>query len=578
MHQPLLETGRQSGGLRIAGRRISLRALMLTGLALLVAFGVVWVATVGHREADKMQAAPEGPCRDSESCLAIIDSFLERQPRQTYMSGGVGLMQTFGPDSFGGGDCGEHMCKLVEPCPNYQQTPHCRFDVYDNALAAIYLTKRGKLPQARDVLGAFLQLLYDDTGKMVLLAASYTDAPAKAGDYQGVGVSDGAVDTGNNAWIGLAFAHFAAATGEACYARVAREILGQLKQGVSCMDDKLGGFASRLAPYPHFYRSTEHNIDAFSLARALNATAEAASAAQFIRAMWGHSDQAPPTYVTGTGDAEQCDRAIPQAAAATDVQFWSLLSDADPDTGRKQASMEFALRSPPMDASGDARLNGLWCTDVDRIGSPGGDGIGSRLHGFRFTTWGNGIQWENTASAVMALAHYRASYAPKAPLKGLDNAINAARSSMMSLLTSYRAMPASVLGGNINAYIKNDHAADYPGGSDTGIGWTYLRYPHVAATAWAGLVFMFENDKGKIDTNANPFGLPAKPVPSRQESDAESSCIPAVGGSDTGGGGDVPKGGTDPDAACSAHPGCKGLSGDCCPTGIGMMLGCCDAR
>jgi len=50
MHQPLLETGRQSGGLRIAGRRISLRALMLTGLALLVAFGVVWVTTVGHRE------------------------------------------------------------------------------------------------------------------------------------------------------------------------------------------------------------------------------------------------------------------------------------------------------------------------------------------------------------------------------------------------------------------------------------------------------------------------------------------------------------------------------------------------
>ena len=28
---------------------------------------------------------------------------------------------------------------------------------------------------------------------------------------------------------------------------------------------------------------------------------------------------------------------------------------------------------------------------------------GAALHGFRFTTWGNGIQWENTASAVMAL-------------------------------------------------------------------------------------------------------------------------------------------------------------------------------
>ena len=28
------------------------------------------------------------------------------------------------------------------------------------------------------------------------------------------------------------------------------------------------------------------------------------------------------------------------------------------------------------------------------------------LQGVRFTTWGNGVQWENTASAVMAMALY----------------------------------------------------------------------------------------------------------------------------------------------------------------------------
>ena len=52
--------------------------------------------------------------------------------------------------------------------------------------------------------------------------------------------------------------------------------------------------------------------------------------------------------------------------------------------------------------------------------------------------------------------------------------------SIRQLLQAYQAVPASVLGGNINAYIKNDHAADYPGGSDTGIGWTYLRYPNAS--------------------------------------------------------------------------------------------------
>ena len=98
--------------------------------------------------------------RRPRSCLQIVDSFLRRQPRQTFWDDGVGLMQTFHPDSVSGGPCGDQMCKLVEPCPNYQQTPHCRYDVYDNALAAIYLSKRGKLDEARGLLDAFIKLLY----------------------------------------------------------------------------------------------------------------------------------------------------------------------------------------------------------------------------------------------------------------------------------------------------------------------------------------------------------------------------------------------------------------------------------
>ena len=63
-------------------------------------------------------------------------------------------MQTYGPNSSGGGPCGANGCELVEPCPNFAVTPHCRFDVYDNALTAIYLTKRGKLSEARKVSGS----------------------------------------------------------------------------------------------------------------------------------------------------------------------------------------------------------------------------------------------------------------------------------------------------------------------------------------------------------------------------------------------------------------------------------------
>ena len=52
-------------------------------------------------------------------------------------------------DEFGRCAWMREMCELVEPCPNYAQTPHCRFDVYDNALAAIYLSKRGLRRESR---------------------------------------------------------------------------------------------------------------------------------------------------------------------------------------------------------------------------------------------------------------------------------------------------------------------------------------------------------------------------------------------------------------------------------------------
>ena len=90
-------------------------------------------------------------CGTKEECLAIVDSYFLGAKRQTFHKSGAGLVQTYGPHSLGGGPCGENGCKLVEPCPNYAVTPHCRFDVYDNALAAIYLTKRGMTSEARKV-------------------------------------------------------------------------------------------------------------------------------------------------------------------------------------------------------------------------------------------------------------------------------------------------------------------------------------------------------------------------------------------------------------------------------------------
>ena len=106
---------------------------------------------------ETLEATEPGP---AEEHLKIIDSYLAASPRQSFMENGAGLLQTFGPNSIGGGDCGDELCKLPEPCPNYAVTPHCRFDVYDNALAAIYFTERKRYDEAKKILDAFLYYLY----------------------------------------------------------------------------------------------------------------------------------------------------------------------------------------------------------------------------------------------------------------------------------------------------------------------------------------------------------------------------------------------------------------------------------
>jgi len=250
---------------------------------------------------------------------------------------------------------------------------------------------------------------------------------------------------------------------------------------------------------------------------------------------------------------------VPEGPAAVDAQFWNLLSDADPIKSRKSASMDFTMK-------------GMWATDIDLIGNAAGGGRGTVLQGVRFTTGGNGIQWENTGSAVMAMKHYQLHFADaEDPL--LLSRMNAARDSLKHLLAVYGTIPASVLGGNIAAYLTNDHTSPYPGGSDTGIGWTYLRYPHAASTAWAGLLLMYQFDEtDDVREDANPFAPPATTVPDPQiKTEGSRQCLPQQPPVPAW----VPADGDR--RVCSAYPGCLGreLSGDCCPTKEGMVLGCC---
>jgi len=329
------------------------------------------------------------------------------------------------------------------------------------------------------------------------------------------------------------------------------------------------GFGSRLPPYPRFYRSAEHNIDMFALARMLGADGAAAGlqAGAFVRGMWGRLPAFNQTYASGTGGEKQCDGEVPTAPAAIDAQFWNLLAGADPQPERKAASMAYAVQEA---GEGNASTRGLWAKDTDLIGGASGLGKGLALEGVRFTTSGNGVQWENTASAAMAMRHYQLHF-ESGEAFGLGAKISAARDSIKHLIAVYGSVPASVLGGNIAAYLENDYSARYPGGSDTGIGWTYLRYPHAASTAWAGLLLLYQFDvDDAVNEDANPFATPAGTIP-ELDSAGTHSCLPKTAAKPA-----KPLHGGD-SAACAAHPGCSGLrlGGDCCPTVEGMLLGCC---
>ena len=101
-------------------------------------------------------------------------------------------------------------------CPRAPAAPH----LCPCCTRRAYRTRHAAVPGARRLHHAALPYWQRTAGldygagtllpshrSLTLLAAGYTDKAAYAGWYEGVGVADGAVDTGNNAWVGVAFAN-----------------------------------------------------------------------------------------------------------------------------------------------------------------------------------------------------------------------------------------------------------------------------------------------------------------------------------------------------------------------------------
>uniref|UniRef100_A0A7S4PSL2 SMB domain-containing protein n=1 Tax=Alexandrium monilatum TaxID=311494 RepID=A0A7S4PSL2_9DINO len=485
----------------------------------------------GLRAAATTSKAPPTPsplvalprCETSAECLGLVDAFLDSQPRS------FGLLQARADQTLGGGPCGA-MCELPVNCSGAS----CGHVTYDSAMAAIYYTKRGYLDKAKAILDAFRDALYPrdasllrplthDTlyrgnasrKKITLLAMSYSDERPIPGNYESPYVLDARVDTGVNAWVAIAFTHYAAAAKAPCYANVARDILGAVTQSSACVDG-LGGFLARLPPHAENFRSTVGNLVILAAARLLGLRRIRGEAAHFVRGM-----RQDPGYNRRTGSAVRCDdMSLPEGPLPADASFWTLLSDADPIEERMTVALTFALRSPGFDGSGVPDSKGFWVQDRDLVWH-GGAGSNSALYGFRYSSNGRGVQWEITASAVMAMLHFKQWYGDE-ELR-LKHYIDRARDSLRSLLAMYKGVPNSVRGGNHKAW-EDVPAGEskFPGGSDSGFGWPDLRYLTTGSTAWTGLLLLYQPEfHGYLNEDANPFSLPKLAVPVGED----TSCV-----------------------------------------------------
>lgn len=379
-----------------------------------------------------------------------------------------------------------------------------RHDAYDNALAAIYLTMRGKLDESKAILDFFIREMYRTSPPGVALDAD--SLPSNRSNFAlliaSYGDMDTAVDMGNNAWVGIAFARYAAASGSGCYALVAHDILAAIHQGRGC-DDGLGGFMQRLRGHPKNTRSTEHNIDMKSLARMLHDEALQASAEAFIGSMhheYSGGDRAK--YLIGTNNGEACNAEITHwpGGFITDTTFWNVLADGDVNAPNGDGPQRMA------------KAMGSALKEVDETDSF----EGHTYRGVKFTSLGSGIQWENTASAALSMAHLLETYPETLDTDPelrelIQSRLNEYRDSIKVMLSKYGFMYASV----------------HSGGSDTGIGWTYFVKPHLAATAWAGMVLMHQSGPDvNVSEAGNPYAVPPQPVPFKADVLSESQhCI-----------------------------------------------------
>jgi hypothetical protein len=390
-----------------------------------------------------------------------------------------------------------------------------RGDIYDQSLAALWFTERGRLDAlwGRDPianLGRARQLLdagiflgeHDPKGDGRLRMAYWANNLLSPGGPQSSIIAPDA-STGNTSYFGIALTRFYDVAQRTGYLDAAtRQHYLDVAEAkgrwivANCTDSQANGFTGGYSGWeqaPISWKSTEHNIDAWVFAQNLySLTGErdwrlmADRAGRLVQSMYVNLDALRGSYATGT----LADGVTPNLSPVpADAQAWTALArwggiriDSDLRARKAMRSLEENLRD-------------------------GSETLLLPADGVKFSNVGKNMQSEVTASA--ALAEY-----------WLIRDLGAARE-MLGVLNWVRVQAAPHFDGIQDGI----GLAATPGleGAWTGYGpdaW-YYNLTHVASSSWAGLAYL---DAYQGDLWSNPL-RPISPQPALWRSHSGSAAL-----------------------------------------------------
>jgi len=372
---------------------------------------------------------------------------------------------------------------------------HFRADVYDSALAAIYILERGAnfhggdyLGRARSIVDGIRLVQDHDPVYEHAVRTSYW-ADDLYNETTGLArIDQGDVGTGNNSFAALALTRFYHATGEQVYLDAAKgmaDFIDTEFRQTDTVPPIFNGYSMGIdaAGNPHHPdgRSTEHNVDVYAMARSLAETVSvpdpyddmAQHAKYFVDRMFD-SRPGEGKYWLGTKHDETLGRVINYWPVSADAQAWTTLASlggaGEPlqDRDRCEAAMDW-----------------LWANLTKLCPCPDPD-----CYGVIFTNGGQGIQSEVSASAAMAYL-----------LLGEEERAE----SILTCLDWVRLSAPGSDPGGIGLVATPD-----PAGAPTGFGGVYPNARHVASTVWLGLTVL--QDEYPEQFTANPFAVVPEPA------------------------------------------------------------------